>query len=117
MRPLAILVIVYGFINIAGGIIGYTKAGSIYSLLVGGIAGLIAVWAGWSTKSKPAMGFRIAGMLCLVLLAFWIYRITEVNAQGKSPTIAIMNCGLSAGVFLILAWSHFSAISKRKSES
>ncbi len=117
MSWLNIVLYIYGFINIAGGVIGYVKAGSIYSLLVGGLFGLLVVILTSQTKAKPAMAYRALGILSLCLLGFWIFRLTEVLGQGKSPAMPIMNLVLSFGVFVLLGVSHMMAVNKRKSES
>lgn len=115
MTWLRVLVIVYGVINILGGLMGFLASQSVASLVVGILSGLLLIGAGAIAGSKPGLGYRAAGILTLILVAFWIYRIGVVVGQDKSPTMAVMNLALAAAVFLALGLSHLMATRKRRS--
>ena len=115
MNWLQIVIVLYGLINIGGGIMGYMKAQSMMSLIVGVSFGVAAVAAGLIALRKPAIGYRLAGVLSLVLLGFWVYRIIVLMQTQQKTTMAIMNLALSAVVFVLLGASHFAA-QKKKSE-
>ncbi|MFQ3586546.1 MAG: TMEM14 family protein [Fimbriimonadaceae bacterium] len=111
-----VVVVVYGVINILGGLMGFLASGSVASLVVGVLSGLLLIGAGAIAGPKPALGYRAAGILTLLLVAFWIYRIGVVVGQDKSPMMAVMNLVLAAAVFLALGLGHLMAVRKRKSE-
>ncbi len=108
MKWLPGLVGAYGAINVIGGLIGFLKANSIWSLVVGGIAGLLLIGCAVATSTRPGLAYRSAGVLALGLLIFWAYRFSEVIGQGKSPMMAAMNLALSAGVIALLGYAHLS---------
>lgn len=116
MTWLRVLVILYGVINILGGLMGFLASGSEASLVVGVLAGLLLIGAGAIAGPRPALGYRAAGTLTLLLVAFWIYRIGVVVGQDKSPMMAVMNLALAAVVFLSLGLGHMMAVRKRKAE-
>lgn len=116
MSWLNIVLYIYGFINIAGGVIGFVVGKSPWSLAIGATFGVLVLLLTSMTKSKPAMAYRTLGVLSIALLGFWIFRINEVMGQGKSPGMAIMNAALSLVVFALLGISHMMAVGKRKAE-
>jgi len=115
MTWLQILLIIYGAINIVGGVIGFTK-GSGMSLIVGGTFGAAVIALTLMTKTRPSV-FRVLGVLVLGLAGFWIYRMNEVAAEGKPTTIAVMNLALSLVVFVTMTAAHFAATAKTRRES
>lgn len=103
------VVLIYGIINILGGIIGFVAGKSEMSLVAGGVSGLILVWCYMIAPTRPAMAFRLAGLISLLLMGFWIYRINEVMAQQKSTAMPAGNLFLAVAVLGFLAYSHFKA--------
>ncbi|MDJ0695757.1 MAG: TMEM14 family protein [Mastigocoleus sp. MO_167.B18] len=63
-------IILYGILEIIGGLIGYQKAGSKISLISGVISGLLLLLSGFVTlqgqKWGLILGFAVAGMLVIV---------------------------------------------------
>lgn len=113
-----IVVGVYGLINIAGGLMAYLMPSvkSIWSLAVGGTCGLLFIWFSFVSKKNPGFAFRASAALCAALMCFWIFRITEVNSQGKSLMMPIMNLVLAFGVLATLGLGHMIAMKKAKTE-
>lgn len=108
MNWLRNVVIGYGLINIAGGVMGLVMGKSVMSLVVGGIAGLVLIGLALATRTQPAFAWRTLGLVTLGLLGFWIYRFNEVSQAGKSTTMPMMNIALAALVMALLAYGHFS---------
>lgn len=104
--------IAYGLINILGGVMGLVIRKSTMSLIVGGTAGVLLIACGLAAATKPALGFRSAGMISVVLLGFWGYRISTVLAEDKSPMLPILNLALAAVVLVLLVSAHLRATSK-----
>jgi len=88
---------------------GFVAGKSVMSLVAGGVSGLILVWCYMIAPTRPATAFRLAGVISLVLMGFWIYRINEVMAQQKSIMMPAGNLFLAVAVLGFLAYSHFKA--------
>lgn len=112
-----IVIGVYGLINIAGGLFAYLspKIQSVWSLIIGGIAGALFLIFSTLPNKNNAFAMRASAALCGALTVFWIFRINELSQQGKPATMAIMNLGLALGVFLVLGAGHMLAGRKRNS--
>lgn len=113
-----IVIAAYGFINIAGGLMAYLmpSSKSVKSLIVGGISGLLLLYFAALSKTKPSVGFRAAAAIALVLGGFWVYRINDVIAEGKSPTMSIGNLVLAVVVFATLGIGHMMGMKNRNAE-
>ncbi|MBX3096749.1 MAG: hypothetical protein KF812_07800 [Fimbriimonadaceae bacterium] len=110
------VVLIYGIINILGGIIGFVMGKSVMSLVAGGASGLILVWCYMIAPTRPATAYRLAGIISLILMGFWIYRINEVMSQEKSIMMPVGNLVLSIAVLGFLAYAHFAAQKNKISE-
>lgn len=113
MTWLRVVLGLYGLINVGGGIAGFATAGSTMSLVAGVGAGIAILVLTALTFSFPAMAYRSLGGVCLLLAAFWAYRITVLQGEGKSPGMALGNLGLALVVLGCLAFAHFAAQKKR----
>jgi uncharacterized membrane protein (UPF0136 family) len=113
MKFLPTVLIVYGIINIVGGVVGFAMAGSPASLIAGGTAGVLIVLCGVAAKNKPALAYRSAAILTLILLGFWVFRIVELNNEGRSIMMALGNTILAIMVFGLLGYGHFAAQKRR----
>jgi uncharacterized membrane protein (UPF0136 family) len=60
--------IIYGLLTIAGGIVGYVKAGSVISIIAGSISGLLLLVAAFLLPDHKTAGL-IVGLVVSVLLA------------------------------------------------
>lgn len=110
------VVLIYGIINILGGIMGFVMGKSVMSLVAGGASGLVLIWCYMIAPTRPSTAFRLAGIITLILMGFWIYRINEVMAQEKSVTMPAGNLFLAILVLGMLGYAHFSARKNRISE-
>lgn len=69
LEPTKIYLFIFGVLTIAGGVMGYVKAGSNASLIAGGLSGLALLVAGYliaSGKSQPGL---ILGLIVSLALA------------------------------------------------
>lgn len=60
--------VVFAILTIAGGIVGYVKAGSVISVIAGSISGILLLLAAWLMPEHRAAGLIIA-LVVSVLLA------------------------------------------------
>ena len=69
MRHIArILLLVYGVVLIVGGVIGYTKAGSMPSLLAGAISGVLCILCFGLALKRPRTGMLIGAAIAAGLV-------------------------------------------------
>jgi uncharacterized membrane protein (UPF0136 family) len=66
---IAWLVLIYGILIAAGGVMGYVKAHSMPSLIAGGISGIALLGAAWAMmKDAYSAGWWISLIVALLLL-------------------------------------------------
>src|SRR5437879_12223930 len=66
--------IVFGILTIAGGILGYVKAGSMASIIAGSISGVLLLLAAWLMPEHQAAGLIIALVVSLLLAVEFILK-------------------------------------------
>lgn len=73
------VVLLYGILVAVGGLMGYTRAGSLASLISGGLAGLVLVGAAITMlRGSYSTGWWVALIVALLLLARF-----GINALSK----------------------------------
>lgn len=74
MKPAGWITLFYGLIVIAGGVMGYVKAASAASLIMGSIFGVLLVISAIGMMRKRLFSAYFAILLTLFLDAFFAYR-------------------------------------------
>lgn len=93
-----IVLIVYGLLLIAGGLIGYVKAESLSSLVAGGVSGIIAIATfAFSLRQRP-VAYLIGSALALALVCAFAWRLAKTGSFMPSGAMLV----LSALVLLLL---------------
>src|SRR4029077_7592867 len=69
MGAAKIYFIVFGILTIAGGVVGYVKAGSVASIVAGGITGVLLLVAGLLLPEYRIVGLATACIVSLLLAA------------------------------------------------
>ena len=69
MGPAKIYFIVFGILTIAGGVVGYVKAGSLPSIIAGSITGVLLLVAAFLLPEHRAVGLATAFIVSLLLAA------------------------------------------------
>jgi len=67
MNTTVIIVGLFGLFSLAGGLIGYFKAGSMASLMAGGISGLILLLSAFGISKDNQVAVYVAGVVALLL--------------------------------------------------
>ncbi len=101
--PTEIYFIIFGLLTIAGGGMGYVKAGSTdLSLISGSISGLLLLVAGILLPGRLVAGFALGGILSLLLVGCFLprfFRTSKMMPTGMMSLLSILGM-----VFVIVAW-------------
>ena len=102
LAPAKIYFLVFGILTIAGGIIGYVKAGSTPSIIAGSIAGSLLLIGAWLIPEHRAAGLIII-LIVSILLALQF--IPKFIRTGKAMPAGMMSILSAIGlVVAIVAW-------------
>ena len=78
---------IYGLIALTGGVIGFVKAGSLASLIAGGVSGLVLIAAAAFIPRKPKPALIVALVVSLALLGRFLPNV------GKGGVALVMALG------------------------
>jgi uncharacterized membrane protein (UPF0136 family) len=93
---------VFGLLTIAGGIMGYVKAGSTASLIAGSISGLLLLVAAFLLPSHVLIGLALGGIVSLLLIGYFLpafFRTGKMMPAGMMSLLSVLGM-----VFAIVAW-------------
>jgi uncharacterized membrane protein (UPF0136 family) len=100
--PAKIYFIIFGVLTIAGGIIGYVKAGSMPSIIAGSITGILLVIGALILPEHRAAGLLTVLIVSLLLAAQFIPKFIRT---GKAMPAGMMSILSAIGVVVaIVAW-------------
>ena len=100
--PTKIYFIVFGLLTIAGGIMGYVKAGSNASLIAGSLSGLLLLLAAFLLPNHAQIGLALGGIVSLLLIGYFLpafFRTGKMMPAGMMSLLSILGM-----VFAIVAW-------------
>ena len=101
--PTEIYFIVFGVLTIAGGIIGYLKAGSSASLIAGAISGMLLLVAAFLLPTHVAAGLAIALIVSLLLAGRFLPAFIGTGKMMPAGAMALLS--ILGIVFAIVAWT------------
>ena len=100
--PAKIYFIVFGILTIAGGVIGYVKAGSMASIVAGSLTGILLLTAAFLLPQNLEAGLAL-GVIVSLLLA--IQFVPKLIQTGKAMPAGMMSVLSVIGIILgIVAW-------------
>ena len=100
--PAKIYFIVFGILTIAGGVIGYVKAGSMASIVAGSLTGILLLAAAFLLPQNLGAGLAL-GVIVSLLLA--IQFVPKLIQTGKAMPAGMMSVLSVIGIILgIVAW-------------
>jgi len=102
MEATKIYFIVFGVLTIAGGIVGYVKAGSVASIIAGSITGVLLLAAAFLLPEHRMVGLATALIVSLLLAAQFIPKFLRT---GRVMPAGIMSVLSVIGVIVVIvAW-------------
>ena len=102
MGPAKIYFIVFGILTIAGGVVGYVKAGSLPSIIAGSITGVLLLVAAFLLPEHRAVGLATAFVISLLLAAQFIPKFART---GRVMPAGLMSILSAIGIIVALvAW-------------
>jgi uncharacterized membrane protein (UPF0136 family) len=81
---------IYGTLLIAGGIVGYRKAGSLPSVIAGTISGLLAL-AALGASTQGILGFQVGAVLAALMLVVFDIRYVKTRKFMPSGLLATIS--------------------------
>jgi uncharacterized membrane protein (UPF0136 family) len=94
--------IVFGILTIAGGIVGYVKAGSVISIIAGSISGILLLVAAWLMPDHQAAGLILALVVSVLLAGQFVpkfFSTHKVMPAGLMSVLSVLGI-----VVAIVAW-------------
>jgi len=102
MEASKIYFLIFGVLTIAGGIIGYVKAGSTPSIIAGSITGILLILAALLLPGQRLTGLAIGLIVSFVLAAQFIPKCIRT---GKVMPAGMMSVLSAVGIVIgLLAW-------------
>src|SRR5438876_6466213 len=102
MEAAKIYFIVFGVLTIAGGVVGYVKAGSVASIIAGSIAGVLLLVAAFLLPEHRTIGLATAFIVSLLLAAQFIpkfLRTARVMPAGMMSILSVIGI-----IAVVVAW-------------
>ena len=102
MEAAKIYFIIFGLLTIAGGIIGYVKAGSTASIIAGGITGVLLIVAAFLLPEHRVAGLATALIISVLLAGQFVpkfFRTGRIMPAGMMSVLSVI--GIIAA---IVAW-------------
>ncbi len=100
--PTKIYFIVFGLLTIAGGVMGYVKAGSTASLIAGSISGILLLVAAFLLPSNVLVGLVIGGLVSLLLAAQFLPAFVRTGKMMPAGMMSLLS--ILGVVFAVAAW-------------
>ena len=91
-----------GLLTIAGGVIGYVKAGITISLISGTISGLLLLLAAFLLPGNLVAGLALGGIVSLLLTGYFLPKFFHTGTMMPAGMMSLLS--ILGMVFVIVAW-------------
>jgi uncharacterized membrane protein (UPF0136 family) len=102
MEATKIYFIIFGVLTIAGGIVGYVKAGSIASVIAGSITGVLLLVGAFLLPEHRGAGLATALVISLLLAAQFVPKFLQTGRVMPAGIMSILS--VIAVIVAIVAW-------------
>jgi uncharacterized membrane protein (UPF0136 family) len=102
MEAARIYFIVFGVLTVAGGVVGYVKAGSVASIIAGSITGVLLLVAAFLLPEHRAIGLATAFIISLLLAAQFVPKFIRTGRVMPAGTMSILS--VIGVIAAIIAW-------------
>jgi uncharacterized membrane protein (UPF0136 family) len=95
--------IIFGILTIAGGIVGYVKAGSVISVIAGSISGILLLVAAWLMPDRQAAGLIIALVVSVLLAGQFVpkfFSTHKVMPAGLMSVLSVLGIVVALAAWL-----------------
>jgi len=94
--------ITFGILTIAGGIVGYVKAGSVVSIIAGSISGILLLVAAWLTPDHQAAGLIVALLVSVLLAGQFVPKFFSTHKMMPAGLMSVLS--VLGIIVAIAAW-------------
>ena len=99
MEAAKIYFIVFGLLTIAGGVIGYVKAGSVASIIAGAITGVLLLVAAFLLPDHRVAGLATALIVSVLLAAQFVPKFLRTGTVMPAGVMSLLSAiGIVAAV-------------------
>jgi uncharacterized membrane protein (UPF0136 family) len=99
MEAAKIYFIIFGVLTIAGGIVGYVKAGSVASIIAGAITGILLLVAAFLLPDHRVAGLAIALIVSVLLAAQFVPKFLRTGIVMPAGLMSLLSViGIVAAV-------------------
>ena len=100
--PAKFYFIIFGLLTIAGGVMGYVRAGSMASIIAGSISGILLLVAAFLLPGNALAGLALAGIVSVALAGRFIPAFLKTGALMPAGLMSLLS--VLGIVFAIIAW-------------
>ncbi len=100
--PAKIYFLIFGVLTIAGGVLGFVKAGSAVSIIAGSISGILLIAAAFLLPDHLGAGLAIGFIVSLLLAAQFIPKFIRIGKAMPAGMMSILS--LIGLVMALVAW-------------
>jgi uncharacterized membrane protein (UPF0136 family) len=102
MEVTKIYFILFGVLTIAGGIVGYVKAGSVASIIAGSITGVLLLVAAFLLPQHRGVGLATALVVSLLLAGQFVPKFLQTGRVMPAGMMSILS--VIGVIAAIVAW-------------
>jgi len=100
--PTKIYFIIFGLLTIAGGVMGYAKAGSTPSLIAGSVSGIMLLVAAFLLPGSSVAGLVLGGITSLLLAGYFLPTLIRTGKMMPAGMMSLLS--VLGIVFTLVAW-------------